>query len=305
MSDQGNDDVIDLRSNPTDEPSPEIALSVRDLTKRFDVRTGPLQRVTESTLALDRVSFDIRRGTTLAVVGESGGGKTTLARCVVGIEKPTEGGVYLRSLRGLRGDQPAGGNVPEIPVHRLDRAAAKQFHRRCQLVSQHSATSLNPRRTVAEAMDRVLKVYGASSDTGGADHNGRVVAAIEQVGLDRQDLHRLPSYFSIGQLQRIAIARSLALNPEVLVLDEPTSAVDMSTQARILNLLVDIQRDRGLSYLLITHELSVALHLADDIAVLQTGRVVESGPAESVLRSPTHPYTRRLVESDPELELGR
>lgn len=296
MSDQGNDSIIDLHAVPDD----DIVLSVRNLTKRFDVRRGLLQRVGTTASALDRVSFDVRRGTTTAVVGESGGGKTTLARCMAGLEPPTDGGVYLRSA-GARATQ--GAAVPdEIPVHRLNDAAAQHFYRSCQLITQHSATSLNPRHTITDIMVRALKAYGKSSD---GTIDSRVVAALEQVGLGRQDLYRFPADFSTGQLQRITIARALALEPEVLILDEPTASFDISTQAHILNLLVDIQRRRRLTYVLVTHDLSVALHMADDVVVLRTGEAVETGPIESVLQNPQHPYTRRLVEADPELEPGR
>ncbi len=292
VSDQGSGNIIDLRESPED----DVVLSVRDLTKYYPVRRGPLQRVASTAVALDCVSFDLRRGTTLAVVGESGGGKTTLSRCVAGLEKPTLGGVYLRSLRGEGG---AGDNVP---AHELDGAAARRFHRSCQLVTQHSATSLNRKRNVRDLIGRALKAYGSSSSL---PIDAQVVAALERVGLGGQDLYRFPSEFSTGQLQRIAIARALALDPEVLVLDEPTASVDVSAQAHVLNLLARLQRDNGLSYLLVTHELSVARHMAEDVVVLRTGQVVESGPVESVLRHPGHPYTRRLIAADPEFEPGR
>lgn len=292
MSDQGSDNIIDLRESPGE----DIVLSVRDLTKYYPVRRGPLQWVASNAVALDCVSFDLRRGTTLAVVGESGGGKTTLSRCVAGLEKPTLGGVYLRGLPDVGG---AGGNVP---AHELDRSAARRFHRSCQLVTQHSATSLNRKRTVRDLIGRALKVYGKSSNL---PIDAQVLAALEQVGLGSQDLYRFPSEFSTGQLQRIAIARALALDPEVLVLDEPTASVDLSAQAHVLNLLARLQHENGLSYLLVTHDLSVALHMAEDVVVLRDGQVVESGPIEAVLRHPTHPYTRRLVDADPELEAGR
>ena len=293
MSDEGNHNTIDLRDSPED----DIVLSVRDLTKRFAIRKGPLQRVASYATALESVSFDVRRGTTLAVVGESGGGKTTLGRCVAGLETPTAGGVYLRSLRRdpkVRTDDGA-----EIPAHRLDRDAARRFHRNCQLVTQHSATALNPKRNIAELIGRAIKVYGKTPDQP-IEH--QIVAALEQVGLGRQDLYRFPAGFSTGQLQRIAIARALALDPELLILDEPTASVDLSAQATVINLLVDLQRRRGLSYLLVTHDLSVALHMADDVVVLQAGKVVEAGPIELVLNHPHHPYTRRLVDADPDFE---
>ena len=296
VSDQGNDNVIDLRDPPGD----DIVLSVRDLTKYFPIRRGVFQVAGANSVALDRVSFDIRRGTTLAVVGESGGGKTTLCRCVAGLEKPTAGGVYLRSSRAMEGGR--GRPAVELPTHKLDRSAIRRFHRCCQLITQHSATSLNPKRNVLDSIGRALKAHGRTSE---GPIEEQVVAALERVGLGRSDLHRYPDSFSTGQLQRIAIARALALDPEVLILDEPTASIDVSAQARILNLLVDLQRSGGLSYLFVTHDLSVALHMADDIVVLRSGQVVESGPIESVLANPSHPYTRRLIAADPELEPGR
>jgi len=277
-------------------------LSVRELTKYFPVRRGLLQRVGPTAVALDRVSFDVRRGTTLAVVGESGGGKTTLCRCVAGLEKPTSGGVYLRSRRAIAHAEATGRAAGELPAHLLDRSDTRRFHRCCQLITQYSATSLNPKRNVHDLIARALKAHGRSSDGSVEEH---VMAALERVGLGRDVLHRFPDSFSTGQLQRIAIARALALDPEVLVLDEPTASVDLSAQAHVLNLLVDLQRAGGLSYLLVTHDLSVALHLADDVVVLRTGQVVESGPIDAVFGDPSHPYTRRLVNADPELEPGR
>ncbi len=296
VSVQGNDNTRDLREAPGD----DVVLSVRDLTKHFPIRRGPFQVVGSHSMALHRVSFDLRRGTTLAVVGESGGGKTTLCRCVAGLERPSGGGVYLRSLRP--GPPDPGRPAVELPAHRLDRSASRRFHRSCQLVTQYAATSLNPRRNVYDLIGRALKVYGKTSHRPVEE---QVISALEQVGLGRQDMYRFPPDFSTGQRQRIAIARALALDPEVLILDEPTASVDVSAQAYVLNLLVRLQRDRGLSYLLITHDLSLALHMADDVVVLRTGQIVESGSIESVLHHPTHPYTRSLVKADPELEPGR
>lgn len=299
MSDQGPDNIIDLQASA----ERDVVLSVRELTKYFPVRQGPLQRVVSNAVALDRVSFDLRRGTTLAVVGESGGGKTTLSRCVAGLEKPNGGGVFLHSIRGRPGGSGAADKSgPEVPAHKLDRSSTRRFHRNCQLITQHSAASLNPQRHVHDLIGRALKVHGKASDRSIEEE---IVSALERVGLGRNDLHRFPPSFSAGQLQRIAIARALALDPEVLVLDEPTASVDLTAQAHVLNLLVTLQREQGFSYLLVTHDLPVALHMADDVVVLRNGQVVESGPAESVLRHPEHPYTRRLVDADPELEAGR
>lgn len=266
-------------------PSPsseEPLLSVRDVKKHFPIRDGVMQRVTGQVRAVDGVSFDLMRGSTLGLVGESGCGKTTLGRLVAGLTDPTEGGVYFD-----------GGRVDE-----LQGDARRTYRRNCQMVFQDSFSSLNPRHLVKDLVGRPLKVYKEAS---GTDLTERVVDLLESVGLGRQHLYRYPHQFSGGQRQRISIARALALDPAMVVLDEPTSALDVSVQAQILNLLHDLQTDRGLTFLFITHDLSVVRHMAENIVVMYLGRVAESGGAESLFQQPLHPYSHALLQASPDV----
>ncbi|NNE89776.1 MAG: ABC transporter ATP-binding protein [Silicimonas sp.] len=280
-------------------------LSLRDVRKYYPIREGALQRVAGHVRAVDGVSFDIRPGETVGLVGESGCGKSTLGRCVAGLTDVTEGGVYF-DLSDDDARQLDGGAESEIArigaAHRVDSLqgpAQRRFRRNCQMVFQDSFASLNPRHLVVDLVGRPLRVY---NEAGGADLTERVVELLEQVGLGRQHLYRYPHQFSGGQRQRISIARALALNPELIVLDEPTSALDVSVQAQILNLLNDLQKERNLAYLFITHDLSVVRHMADRLVVMYLGKVAEAGVTSDVFAAPHHPYTRALMEAKPELE---
>lgn len=266
----------------------DIVLSVRDVKKHYPIHEGALQRIAGHIRAVDGVSFDIRRGETVGLVGESGCGKTTLARCISGLTPATEGGVYFNmGQRGL------------TRIDELEDQAARTFRRNCQMVFQDSFASLNPRHLVIDIVGRPLKVY---REANGPDLTERVVELLEQVGLGRQHLYRYPHQFSGGQRQRISIARALALNPEIIVLDEPTSALDVSVQAQILNLLNDLQKERNLAYLFVTHDLSVVRHMADRLVVMYLGKVAEAGETGEVFDAPHHPYTRALMEAKPDLE---
>lgn len=271
----------------SDQAADDVMLSVRGLTKHFPIRDGVMQRVAGHVRAVDGVSFDLQRGSTLGLVGESGCGKTTLGRVVAGLERPTDGGVYF---------DPGSGSTTS--VHELRGEQAKRFRRNTQMVFQDSFSSLNPRHLVKDIVGRPLKVHKEAS---GAALEQRVVELLDQVGMGSQHLYRYPHQFSGGQRQRISIARALALDPELIVLDEPTSALDVSVQAQILNLLHDLQTERGLSYLFITHDLSVVRHMASEIVVMYLGRVAESATTDDLFESPQHPYTKALLQASPDV----
>ncbi len=268
----------------------EVLLSISDVQKYYPIREGALQRVAGHVRAVDGVSFDIRRGETVGLVGESGCGKTTLGRVVSGLTDATGGAVHY-NLDGTLSQ-----------IDHLQNLQARQFRRNCQMVFQDSFASLNPRHLVLDIVGRPLRVYNEASS---GDLVERVVELLEQVGLGRQHLYRYPHQFSGGQRQRISIARALALNPEIIVLDEPTSALDVSVQAQILNLLNDLQAERNLAYLFVTHDLSVVRHMADRLVVMYLGKVCEAGETQSIFAAPHHPYTRALMAAKPDLDDDR
>jgi oligopeptide/dipeptide ABC transporter ATP-binding protein len=294
-------------------------INVRDLTKHFPVRDGVLQRVTGQVRAVDGVSFDIRRGETVGLVGESGCGKTTLGRCIADLMTPTAGGIFfgmdsgsVQRLDAIRAIPPEDRTQADRDTleglsrrHRVDRmpkTAWREYRRNCQMVFQDAFSSLNPRQLVLDIVGRPLRVHREAS---GAELTRRVVDLLESVGLGGQHLYRYPHQFSGGQRQRISIARALALDPDFIVLDEPTSALDVSVQAQILNLLHDLQRERGLTYLFISHDLNVVQHMSDRIIVMYLGVIAEVGDAEEIFRDPRHPYTEALLAANPNLhEVG-
>ena len=270
--------------------SEKAFVQVRDLKRVFDVSKPWLNRVLERQdkqflKAVDGVSFDIRKSETFALVGESGSGKSTVARMVVGLLNPS------------------GGTVSIDGVSMFDAKAAQERQRlrkRMQMIFQDPYASLNPRWRVGDIIAepiRELKLRKDESETG-----TRVGELLEIVGLSRADASRFPHEFSGGQRQRISIARALATEADFLVCDEPTSALDVSVQAQILNLMVRLQKEFGLTYLFISHNLSVVRHMSDHLAIMYLGRFVESGPAEEVFGRPRHPYTRLLLDTIPDVE---
>ena len=267
----------------------EALLEVRDLKKYFPIRGGLIQRTLNYVRAVDGVSFDIKKGTTLGLVGESGCGKTTVGRTVLRLTDPTEG-----TIRFMGQD-----------VAAMRRRDLVPLRPKMQIVFQDPMSSLNPRMTVRQILMEPLHLNGWSRERA----EDKVAGLLEKVGLRADHQYRFPHEFSGGQRQRIGVARALALDPAFIVLDEPTSALDVSVQAQVLNLLKHLQRDLGLTYLFISHDLSVIRHLCDEVAVMYLGRIVEKGPVEQVFADPQHPYTQALLSAvpipDPELKAKR
>ncbi len=257
-----------------------LALSVRDLAKRFPTRSGILQRVTGGVDAVDGVSLEIPAGTTLGLVGESGSGKSTLARLVVRIIEPNAGSV----------------EVDGTDVTALSGSDLGRSRRHMQMVFQDPFSSLDPSHTIGDTVSEPLLLH---SELKAVERRERTKELLALVGLGEVPLDRYPHQFSGGQRQRIAIARALAVNPSLLVCDEAVSALDVSTQAQVLNLLAELQRELGTAYLFISHDLSVVRHIADRIAVMYLGQIVEEGPAVEVLDRPAHPYTAALLSAIP------
>jgi oligopeptide/dipeptide ABC transporter ATP-binding protein len=255
-------------------------LSVRDLRKYYPVRGGVFARPVDWVRAVDDVSFHVEEGETLALVGESGCGKTTVARSVLRLIEPTGGSVQFEGRDVLS----------------LGRRDLRALRRRMQIVFQDPYSSLNPRLTVGQIVGEALAVHGIAK---GAAVAQRVVDVLERVGLSGADSARYPHEFSGGQRQRVGIARALALEPKFIVCDEAVSALDVSIQAQILNLLRDLQAEYRLSYLFITHDLNVVRYVAHRVAVMYLGRIVECAPVKELFESPKHPYTRALLEANP------
>ena len=261
-----------------------ILLEVKDLKKHFPIQKGVLKRVVGQVRAVDGVSFFIRQGETLGLVGESGCGKTTTGRVILRALDPTAGQILYRR----------DGNM--VDLTRLSRREMKTYRREMQIIFQDPFSSLNPRMTVMEIISEPLIIHQVAS---GDEIKVRVRELLEQVGMRVQHMNRYPYAFSGGQRQRIGIARALALNPKFIVCDEPVSALDVSIQAQVLNLLNDLQKDLGLTYLFISHDLSVVEHISDRVAVMYLGSIVELAAAEELYAAPRHPYTEALLSAVP------
>jgi peptide/nickel transport system ATP-binding protein len=254
----------------------DTLVTVEDLEKYYD--TGGLRP--EAVRAVDGVSFDVHKGETLGLVGESGCGKTTLGRSVVGLDSPTAGSVRSRG----------------VEITDLSGRGLRTWQRDAQLVFQDPEASLDDRMTVGEIVREPLDGHDQGT---AADRRNRVFDLLDRVGLNEEHYYRYPHQFSGGQRQRVGIARALVLEPEFLVLDEPVSALDVSVQARIINLLEELRDELGLTYLFIAHDLGVVRHIADRVAVMYLGEIVECGPTEAVFADPTHPYTASLLSAVP------
>jgi oligopeptide/dipeptide ABC transporter ATP-binding protein len=260
-------------------------LSVRGLVKHFSVHSGLLRRVTGEVRAVDGISFDIAEGETLGLVGESGCGKSTAGKVILKLIEPTAGEVRLRGER----------------IDRLSRRGMRPYRRQLQVVFQDPYSSLNPRLRVREIIAEPLVNYRVARGKALAD---RVAKLAQKVGLGVEALTRFPHEFSGGQRQRIGIARALALNPSLVVCDEPVSALDVSVQAQVINLLCDLQCDLGLSYLFIGHDLAVVEHVSHRIAVMYLGKIVEIADKRALFTRPQHPYTEALLSAAPIPEPG-
>jgi len=268
----------------------EPLLQVRDVKTHFPVRGGVLGRVRGTVKAVDGVGFDVRRGETLGLVGESGCGKSTLGRTLLRLVEPTAGSIRFEG-RELTG---------------LSQRELRPLRRRMQLVFQDPYASLNPRMTVRDILGEPFAIHGLER---GREREAKVAELLDLMGLPRDALDRYPSEFSGGQRQRIGIARAIALRPDLVVADEPISALDVSIQAQIVNLLVDLQRELGLTYLFIAHDLKIVEYVSTRVAVMYLGRIVELADAADLYRKPRHPYTQALLSAvpvpDPERKRSR
>jgi oligopeptide/dipeptide ABC transporter ATP-binding protein len=255
-------------------------LAVKNLKKYFPIKGGVLNRVVNNVKAVDDISFDVRKGEVVGLVGESGSGKTTVGRTLLRLEEATDGAVLFD-----------GTDIMEI-----GKAEMRAYRKRMQIIFQDPYASLNPREKIRTVIGHALALHKIGAP---ADREDRIVALLEQVGLSADYLDRFPHEFSGGQRQRIGIARALAVNPEFVVADEPVSALDVSIQAQVINLLDDLRSEFNLTMLFIAHDLAVVEHICDRVIVMYLGRIMEIAPATALYNSPAHPYTRALLSAVP------
>lgn len=261
-------------------PDGEALLEVKHLTKTFPIRgEGTFQK--QQLYALDDVTLKVNRGETLGIIGESGCGKSTLSRCIVSLHKPTSGEILFGSQ----------------DIAKMTRQEKKAMRRKIQMIFQDPYSSLDPRKTVAQSVMEPFVIHDIQPE--GISRLDRTLQLLKAVGLDQYHLHRYPYEFSGGQRQRINIARALTLSPEILVCDEPVSALDVSMQTQVLNLLIRLQKEFALTYLFISHDLSVIRYISDRIVVMYLGHIVETCPAGDIYTRPLHPYTKALLSAIP------
>lgn len=269
----------------------EVILKAEDLVKHYPIKAGVIRRTVGHVRAVDGVSFELYKGETLGVVGESGCGKSTLGRLLMMLEEPTSGAVTFDG----------------VDMYSQKGAALRKLRRDIQIVFQDPYTSLNPRKTVGDIVGEPFDIHPDAAPKG--SRKQRVQELLELVGLNPEHINRYPHQFSGGQRQRIGVARGIALNPKVLICDEPVSALDVSVQAQVVNLLEKLQRELDLAYIFIAHDLSVVRHISDRIAVMYLGKIVEIGNDAEIYERATHPYTQALLSAvpvpDPVLEATR
>jgi oligopeptide/dipeptide ABC transporter ATP-binding protein len=282
-----------VSASSAESPRSENVIEVRDLVKYYPIQQGIVFRKQVGTVhAVDGITFDLKRGTTLAIVGESGCGKSTVGRLLMGLEPPTSGIV----------------RVEGVDLASLSAKKMSASRRDLQIILQDPYTSLDPRMTVGAIIGEPFDIH-PNAVPAGVTRKEAVRDLMDRVGLNPEFINRYPHQFSGGQRQRIGIARALALRPKVIIADEPVSALDVSVQAQVMNLLMDLRDDLGLSYVFISHDLAVVRQIADTIAVMYLGQIVEYGPAEEIYSAPTHPYTAALLSAvpvaDPVAQRGR
>jgi len=274
---------VSAAAQPEAEDAAGPILSVRNLQVHFPIRGGVFRRAVDYVRAVDDVSFDLHAGKTLALVGESGCGKTTVGKAILQLLKSNQGSVQFQ----------------QRDLQTLGNEDLRKIRQDLQIVFQDPYSSLNPRMLVGDILEEGMTALAVLKTT--QDRKRKIKLLLDQVGLPADSVLRYPHEFSGGQRQRISIARALAVEPKLIVCDEPTSALDVSVQAQVLNLLIDLQEELGMSYLFITHDMAVVSYLADEVAVMHQGQIVEQGPTEQILLQPQHHYTQKLLAAVPSL----